>query len=521
MNNFNLHSQSKTGHKSRRVLNRASKRLFYSNSKASLHPPAMRALSEAPIAIVGGGIGGTTLALALQKQGIPFRLFEKDVKFTARRQGYGLTLQQGIMPLRELGFTNIVGGVVSTSHGSYLPNGDILGIYGHNVWDEKGQNGAVEKRKIESKISQHGHDSNDLSNHSVNPSCLQNRREYDQDTSDKNQLHSKTACSIDSSSQSDTINRNEPNVISIVGKARHNVHLPRQRLREMLLNEIDTSNILWNKKIVDYTDSCNGEKVTLHFSDDSIFQTSLLVAADGIHSVIRQIKLPEASLEYLGLIVILGITENLDSEMDMKHVRQWLDGTSRVFAMPFDGDKTMWQMSFPVEEREAVALSVDSRTLLDGAIARCGSWNTDLSRLLRSTDEALVSGHPVYDRAPLEAAILRGHPQSRVTMIGDAVHPMSPFKGQGANQAMLDATSLARAISDSDLVRSNRRNICESLAFFETEMLRRSSPKVLKSRKAATALHSSAALVVGNLTRAWVAGTADGSEVNNNNNIVA
>ena len=46
------------------------------------------------VAIIGGGIGGTALAVACLHRGIPFTLFERDTGFDARSQGYGLTLQQ-------------------------------------------------------------------------------------------------------------------------------------------------------------------------------------------------------------------------------------------------------------------------------------------------------------------------------------------------------------------------------------------------------------------------------------------
>jgi len=70
--------------------------------------PALR------VAISGGGIGGSAehnwqdtcwlgcaLALALQQRGFDVLLFEKDTSFSQRRQGYGLTLQQGCVKLLE------------------------------------------------------------------------------------------------------------------------------------------------------------------------------------------------------------------------------------------------------------------------------------------------------------------------------------------------------------------------------------------------------------------------------------
>lgn len=50
--------------------------------------------SESGVIIVGGGIGGFALALALQQRGIHVRVYEKDTCFSERAQGYGLTMQQ-------------------------------------------------------------------------------------------------------------------------------------------------------------------------------------------------------------------------------------------------------------------------------------------------------------------------------------------------------------------------------------------------------------------------------------------
>ena len=55
------------------------------------------------VAIIGGGIGGAALALALGQRGIPYKIFEKDENMNTRRQGYALTLQQGGSALRALG----------------------------------------------------------------------------------------------------------------------------------------------------------------------------------------------------------------------------------------------------------------------------------------------------------------------------------------------------------------------------------------------------------------------------------
>ena len=120
----------------------------------------------------------------------------------------------------------------------------------------------------------------------------------------------------------------------------------------------------------------------------------------------------------------------------------------------------------------------------------------------RCSLHSLVSGYPVYDRAPLSPESLSQ--ASRATLIGDAAHPMSPFKGQGANQALLDALALARAISGGCRSSMDWRDLdlrSVVLAPFELEMLQRSARKVKDSADAAEFLHSDVVLHEGDEPR--------------------
>lgn len=379
------------------------------------------------IAIIGGGIGGIALAVACLHRGIPFTLFERDSNFDARSQGYGLTLQQASKAIEGLGIFSLKEGVNSTRHIVHTTEGKVIGEWGIRKWV-----------------------------------------------------------------QSDT---------KITSK-RSNIHIARQSLRLALLEQLGGHDrVQWGHQLIDFKeDKEEGIDLTFQVNGDiKSFKADMVVGADGIRSSVRKSLIGEDStpLRYLGCIVILGICplsalERLTSSLlDSATVFQTANGNERIYIMPYTSDSVMWQLSFPMQEKEAKELSAKGPQALKEEACRRTQWHDPIPQILAATQAAQISGYPVYDRELLKVELLEKGGQ--VTLIGDAAHPMSPFKGQGANQALLDALTLARGISKGcrPLSQWRKAGLRESvLTEFELEMLERSAVKVKDSAEAAQFLHS-------------------------------
>lgn len=382
------------------------------------------------VAIIGGGIGGMALAVACLHRGVPFTVYERDLSFNARHQGYGLTLQQASNAIKGLGISSLDDGIISTRHVVHNTKGEIVGEWGMRKW-----------------------------------------------------LQSNTKTTT----------------------KRTNIHISRQSLRMNLYNQLKNSNqIKWGHQFV----SCKKSKdnvvdLTFNLNGKDIQKTAdLVVGADGIRSIIReQILKNDTPLRYLDCMVILGICslesiKNVKSTLlDSATVFQTSNGNERIYMMPYTSDSIMWQLSFPISEQEAKSLNKQGPKALKKEACFRTQWHSPIPDILSATLESQITGYPVYDRDLLEQQLLKS--EDNITLIGDAAHPMSPFKGQGANQALLDALDLARSITKGCRALDNwkENGIRKSvLNDFEIEMLKRSSTKVKDSAKAAEFLHTEIAL---------------------------
>jgi 2-polyprenyl-6-methoxyphenol hydroxylase-like FAD-dependent oxidoreductase len=205
--------------------------------------------------------------------------------------------------------------------------------------------------------------------------------------------------------------------------------------------------------VVGFTEAAARVHVQVRGSGAPIL-TDVLVGADGLHSAVRAQLHPHDTVQWSGVRMWRGATR----------MRPFLDG--RTMAV-IKGNNGVDLVTYPIGPR-LVNWVLQVREGPAGPLSGDARWNApgDPADVLRHTahwrpgwlDVAeLVGGaasifeYPMVDRDPL-ATWGRG----RVTLLGDAAHPMYPVGSNGGSQAIVDAVALADHLSV-DLVHGLRR----------------------------------------------------------------
>jgi 2-polyprenyl-6-methoxyphenol hydroxylase-like FAD-dependent oxidoreductase len=286
--------------------------------------------------------------------------------------------------------------------------------------------------------------------------------------------------------------------------ARHRA-ASRITLRQVLLTELD--NVHFGKTFQRYEK--RGERVIAYFEDGSSAEGDVLVAADGGGSRVRRQFLPQAQRVDTGVV---GIAAKIFLDRTRDRIAPTLlDGISLVAARGglglfvavqdlsggpvgavgvndpaladagalFDNTRSylMWALS---AQRKTFGLADADRT--DGAklaaiaAGAMASWSQGFRDLVALADPTTFSCLPIRTSVPI--APWR---TERITLLGDAIHSMTPFRGIGANVAIKDAVRLKRALA---AVQSGQRDLMTALRGYEAEMLHYGFRAVRNSLKA-------------------------------------
>jgi 2-polyprenyl-6-methoxyphenol hydroxylase-like FAD-dependent oxidoreductase len=365
--------------------------------------------TEQPVLIIGAGTGGLALAHGLRNAGIAVQVYERDRHRTGGLQGYRVGISpNGVRSLRDCLPAELFDTFIATTARDY----DYFSMF----------------------------------------------------TEQFRPLLTVTARDLRGTDEQDVI---------------RDYSVSRMTLRQVLLTGVE--DIVWFGKTFSHYED-HGDTVTAHFEDGSSATGRLLIGADGANSRVRKQYLPRATHSETGLIAVGGkqaITErNTDllpgtarHGMSMIFDKRTTFGILHVMEFPWQGDQEIKPMKIKhgIGTSDAELIKRWPGLLFDNTTDYF-SWGVSASR------QVLPEGMHEMDGGQLQQLVLRDlvhdwHPSlrtlirdsdptatftlnirtsdpitpwtpSRITLLGDAAHTMTPGRGAGANTALRDAQLL-------------------------------------------------------------------------------
>jgi salicylate hydroxylase len=177
----------------------------------------------------------------------------------------------------------------------------------------------------------------------------------------------------------------------------------------------------------------------IRFADGSVEHADVVVGADGIHSVIRQALVSDEP-RFSGQAVYRGLipADRLPHLLEEPKVLLWLGPGQHCVCYPISSGRTISFVATTPAGHWRTESWTEEGKLADVVEAYQG-WHQEVQSLLWAA--TTVTRWALHDRPPIDRWSGR-----RMTIVGDAAHPMLPFGAQGANQAIEDAITLAACL---------------------------------------------------------------------------
>ena len=258
--------------------------------------------------------------------------------------------------------------------------------------------------------------------------------------------------------------------------------ISRIALRQILLEGLEDA-VEFGKTFEAFATTPRG-RISARFDDGSSAEGDVLVGADGASSRVRRQLLPQAQRIDTGLIGVSGRLP-LQSIARGEIPAALFEGPTLILgprgcfmfagAVEYPQDRhdsydpeeyVMWGFS---ARRATLGLKTASDDISGeqaraAVLAQMSDWSNDLRRLVERAEKPSLTTFAVKSSVPIEPWTT-----GRVTLLGDALHNMTPFRGIGANTALRDAALLRDALRDVD---NGQQQLLPALSGYEREMIR-------------------------------------------------
>jgi salicylate hydroxylase len=248
-------------------------------------------------------------------------------------------------------------------------------------------------------------------------------------------------------------------------------------LRSVLLGGLDEV-VEYGREFVRYSSAPDG-RVTAHFADGTTATGDVLIGADGANSRVRQQYLPHAHRIDTGVLAVAGkhplpgpeplpdallATPNniIPPRSSWMFTATWHAGRPVPQLPALDRqDYLLWSYTAAAERFPADVLQFDGAALHQLVLDRTDAWAPGIRTMITNSDHATVGPVVIRSMLPVDP-----WPSTRVTLLGDAIHNMTPMAGIGANTALRDAALLADR-----LAAAGADGLVPAIAGYEREML--------------------------------------------------
>jgi salicylate hydroxylase len=214
----------------------------------------------------------------------------------------------------------------------------------------------------------------------------------------------------------------------------------RADLLQMLLSRLAPEIVHPDHRCIDFKQ--DEDRAIVSFANGAQIAADVVVAADGIHSTLQQFVTPPSPPLPAGSQAYRGIISAASVGWPAGQMRNWLGPGKHFLVFPVRANELVNYVGFVATD----ALRTESWSAPGdpAALAReFAGWDPLVEAIIAQVETTFWWG--LYDREPLPTWT-----RGRLTLLGDAAHPMLPHVGQGANQAIEDGVALAAILASAD-----------------------------------------------------------------------